>query len=104
MAAHEASDFKGKVAIINGGTRGLGREIALKLARLGANVVVTGRTKLQGEQVVEELAAHGGVAIFVQMDGTKEAEIVTLHEAVVARFGSFDFAVFFCIKYKSSSV
>lgn len=93
MAAQEGSDFKGKVAIINGGTRGLGREIASQLARFGATVVVTGRTKLQGEQVVEHIVAHGGVAMFVQMDGTKEAEIISLHEATVARFGGFDFAV-----------
>jgi len=86
-------DFKGKVAIVNGGTRGLGQEIASQLAHSGAIVVITGRTKLQGDKVVEEIKAQGGEVMFVQMDATKEAEIESLHQTVVDRFGGFDFAV-----------
>ena len=94
MTSIGSQPFSGKVAIVNGGTRGIGREIALQLADAGARVVITGRTSHQGEKTLTLLESKdSGGAIFVQMDATKEAEIVALHEKVVAAFGGFDFAV-----------
>jgi NAD(P)-dependent dehydrogenase (short-subunit alcohol dehydrogenase family) len=87
-------NFSDTVAIVNGGTRGIGREIAIQLADAGARVVITGRTKHQGEKTLAQLHSNGsGDALFVQMDATKEAEIIALHEKVAATFGGFDFAV-----------
>lgn len=87
------SDFEGKVAIVNGGTRGLGEAIAKLLAKNGAKVVITGRTKHQGEAVAASINSDGGEALYHQMDCTKEAEIVQLHEVVIAKLGGFDFAI-----------
>jgi NAD(P)-dependent dehydrogenase (short-subunit alcohol dehydrogenase family) len=87
--------LSGKVAVINGGTRGLGAEIATQLAEQGVKVVITGRTKVQGEQTAADIAAKGGEVMFVAMDATKEAEIEALHKKIVddPKFGGFDFAV-----------
>eukprot|EP00812_Abedinium_dasypus_P003355 NODE_1413_length_1147_cov_266.054029.p2 GENE.NODE_1413_length_1147_cov_266.054029~~NODE_1413_length_1147_cov_266.054029.p2 ORF type:complete len:278 (-),score=65.33 NODE_1413_length_1147_cov_266.054029:169-1002(-) len=91
----ERGSFAGKVAVINGGTRGLGAEIAEQLAGLGVKVVITGRTKHQGERTAAKIADKGGEVLFVKMDATKEAAIVSLHETIVAdpRFGGFDLVV-----------
>merc|ERR1719171_266808 len=86
-------DFSGKVAVVNGATRGLGASIAMQLAGKGATVVITGRTKEQGDGVVKLIEESGGVAMFHQMDATKEIEICKMHEAVVSKFGGFDLAV-----------
>jgi len=86
-------DFSGKVAVVNGATRGLGASIAKQLADKGAKVVLTGRTKEQGEEMVKLIEESGGVAMFYQMDATKETEICQLHETVVSKFGGFDLAV-----------
>ncbi len=94
MDDKEYSHFAGKVALVNGGNRGLGRELALRLAAAGARVVITGRTRHQGDATAAELGAlHGAEALFVAMDGTREADIIALHERVADTFGGFDFAI-----------
>jgi 3-oxoacyl-[acyl-carrier protein] reductase len=62
-------DLKGKVAVVTGSSRGIGRAIALKLASLGAKVVVNYRTSAEAAQeVVEAIGGQGGQAIAVQAD------------------------------------
>lgn len=86
--------FAGKVALVNGGNRGLGREVALRLAAAGARVVITGRTVHQGEATLAELQALAGAeALFVAMDATRETEIIALHEQVCDTWGGFDLAI-----------
>jgi NAD(P)-dependent dehydrogenase (short-subunit alcohol dehydrogenase family) len=58
----------GEKAVVTGSTSGLGRAIAVELAREGAGVVVTGRDQARGDAVVAEIAAAGGVAHFVAAD------------------------------------
>lgn len=84
--------FSGKVALVTGGTSGIGKETALQLARGGAKVVVAGRRIEEGKAVVEEIKAAGGTALFVQTDVTKEAEVKRLVETTVAQFGRLDIA------------
>ena len=84
--------FSGKVALVTGGTSGIGRETALQLARAGAKVVLAGRRLEEGKAVAEEIKAAGGEAHFVQTDVTKETEVKRLVEETVAHFGSLDIA------------
>jgi NAD(P)-dependent dehydrogenase (short-subunit alcohol dehydrogenase family) len=58
-----------KVAIVTGGSRGIGRDIALSLARMGIGIVLTYHSnKTEGERVAEEIQASGGVAVALQLD------------------------------------
>jgi|SRR5581483_3599958 3-oxoacyl-[acyl-carrier protein] reductase len=75
------------VVLITGSTRGIGRAIADRCAAEGAGVVVTGRTREQGEQAVAEITAAGGRAIFVRTDVGDEAQIRAAVDAAVEHYG-----------------
>jgi len=84
--------FEGKVALITGGNAGIGRATAIGFARLAAKVVISGRRENEGHQVVEEIKASGGDAIFVKTDVTKEHDVAAMVRETVATFGRLDFA------------
>jgi NAD(P)-dependent dehydrogenase (short-subunit alcohol dehydrogenase family) len=84
--------FSGKVALITGGTSGIGKVTAIAFAREGAKVVLSGRREKEGLAVVEEIAKAGGTAVFVQADVAKEADVKRLVEQTVAKFGRLDVA------------
>ena len=84
----------GKVAIVTGSSRGIGRAIALKLASLGAKVVVNYNKGAQAAQeVVEQIKAQGGEAIAVQADVSKFGEAQRLVEETLKAFGKVDILV-----------
>ena len=60
--------FKGKTALVTGATSGIGRSTAIAFAEAGANVVLFGRRKEEGDAAVEEITQSGSKAIFVQGD------------------------------------
>ena len=62
------SPLAGRTALVTGSTSGLGAGIAVALAEAGAFVVVTGRTRTRGEQVVRQIESEGGRATFVPVD------------------------------------
>lgn len=72
-------DFEGKVAIITGASRGIGRIIAKQLAGLGVNVVVNySSSPDMAAEVVEDIIQHGGKAIAIQADISKASEVEKL--------------------------
>jgi 3-oxoacyl-[acyl-carrier protein] reductase len=93
MSATKKSDvsLKGKVAIITGGGRGVGRTMALGFAEHGADVVVVGRkNRNQIEAVAAEARAHGVRALAVTADVTSETQIDAMTEEVDKTFGRAD--------------
>jgi len=82
----------GKVALVTGGTSGIGRAAALALARAGAKVVVAGRRKDEGLQTVKLIEAARGNAIFVAADVTVADQVKNLVDRTVATYGRLDLA------------
>jgi NAD(P)-dependent dehydrogenase (short-subunit alcohol dehydrogenase family) len=78
----------GKVALVSGSTRGIGRSIAQMFAAEGAKVAVTGRTVERGNKVVDLIRSEGGDAEFFELDVTREASMAGVIDAVVDRYGA----------------
>ena len=74
--------LQGKTALITGGTSGIGRAVAERLAGEGAEVVITGRDEERGRAVVEAVVAAGGVARFVAADLADFGDVQRLAETV----------------------
>ncbi|MBM3188010.1 MAG: 3-oxoacyl-[acyl-carrier-protein] reductase [Chloroflexi bacterium] len=86
--------MQGRVAIVTGSSRGIGRAIALELARRGCRVVVNYRSNAaQADEVVEQARATGGEAMAVQADVSLLAEAQQLVEATLAAYGTVDILV-----------
>jgi NAD(P)-dependent dehydrogenase (short-subunit alcohol dehydrogenase family) len=81
------------VVLITGALTGIGRATALAFAQEGAQLVVSGRRDAEGEKLVAELRKLGAEAEFVRSDVRHEAEVRSLVDKTVARFGRLDVAV-----------
>jgi len=86
-------DLDGQVAIVTGGARGIGRAIALRLAREGANLVIADLNLNNAQDVADEITAAGGQAMAVRVDVTNKENSVQMVQATVARFGRLDILV-----------
>jgi len=80
----------GKVALITGGTSGIGSAAARRLAAEGAAVVITGRSAERGEEVVREIEEAGGRAMFVQSDVRLAADCRNAVERTLELYGRID--------------
>ena len=84
----------GKSALVSGGARRIGREIALALAKAGADVAITYRTSLaQAMQTASEIEALGCRALAVECDVRSEASVRSAIAATTARFGGLDLLI-----------
>jgi 3-oxoacyl-[acyl-carrier protein] reductase len=85
--------LKGKVAVVTGGSDGIGRATALRLAREGANVAVCARRQEPLDQTAAELRKAGAQVLAVSADMSKKADIDRFIKTVIERFGRIDILV-----------
>lgn len=86
--------LKGKTAVVTGASRGIGRAIAIKLAKLGANIVVNYRNSVEAvQEVVKEIEALGVKALAVQCDISSFSDVESMIKQSMAEFGSIDILV-----------
>ena len=82
--------LEGKVALITGGTSGIGSATAVRFASEGAAVALTGRNSERGEQVAKEIVENGGEAIFIRSDVRLADDCRQAVEQTLERFGKID--------------
>jgi NAD(P)-dependent dehydrogenase (short-subunit alcohol dehydrogenase family) len=85
-------NLSGKVAIVTGGTSGIGRATAIAYAQQGAKVMVAGRRVEAGQETVRLIKAAGGEALFTQTDVTEETDVKAMVDRTVSVFGRLDMA------------
>jgi NAD(P)-dependent dehydrogenase (short-subunit alcohol dehydrogenase family) len=85
--------LENKVAIITGGSQGIGKEYALRYAREGADVAIADVREDQAKEVVREIERLGRKALAIEMDVSKEAETQAAAAEVAERFGKIDILV-----------
>jgi NAD(P)-dependent dehydrogenase (short-subunit alcohol dehydrogenase family) len=93
MNALSQFSMAGKVAIVTGSSRGIGRAIAEALAAAGASVTVSARNAELAETVAVGIAAAGGASLSVSADVTRAADVERLVKATVQKFGRLDVLV-----------
>lgn len=82
--------LEGKVAIVTGGARGIGREYALGLAREGAKVVIADIDQIGAQEAAKEIVGSGGEALALHMDVTVEKSTLEMAKNVAEKFGRID--------------
>jgi 3-oxoacyl-[acyl-carrier protein] reductase len=88
-----SNSLTGKIALVTGAGRGIGRAISLALAAAGAHVVVAARTQTEIDTVVREIEGSWGVASAWPVDLSSEAEIIALFDVIRQKLGRLDVLV-----------
>ena len=86
------TEFNNKIALITGGSSGIGRATAIAFAHKGAKVVIASRRAEESEETIQLVKAAGSEAIFVKTDVKKLSEVEALISKTVENYGSLDFA------------
>ena len=86
-------ELKGKIALITGGSRGIGKAIALALAEEGVNVAITGRNEEKLKAVVQEIEQKGVKSVYAVFDITSKTEVYGALEKLQKDFGKIDVLV-----------
>jgi len=92
MTPQSQGDLSGKVALITGGTSGIGRDTAVLFAKQGAKVAITGRRETEGAETVSLIRAAGGDGLFLKGDVSKAADVQSMVQKIVEKFGRLDVA------------
>ena len=82
-----------KIALITGGTSGIGEAISILFAKEGAKVIVVGRSEEKGRKVVKKIEQTDGVAEFIFCDVADTDSIINLKNEVVSKYGKLDILV-----------
>jgi len=85
--------MKGRIALITGGSQGIGRAIALEYANAGARIAITARSKDKLDAVKSEIEKLGQKCLAIPADLALDSEIKRVHDEVVAEFGDIDILV-----------
>lgn len=86
------NEFQGKVAVVTGGSSGIGKATAIAFARAGASVVVAARREAEGAQTISMIEQAGGKGLFVRVDVAREADVEMLVDRTLATYKRLDFA------------
>lgn len=87
-----SGDMVGKVALVTGGSSGIGKAAGLAFAREGARIVIASRDQSHGEQAVRDIQSAGGEALWVQTDVSQAAEAQRMVEKTIQVYGRLDYA------------
>src|SRR5579862_8535780 len=93
MKVRDLFDLTGRVAVVTGGSIGLGRQMAEGLAEMGANLVLCGRKKERCEQAANELEVLGVKTLAVGCDVKNPSSVQELADATLSRFGRIDILI-----------
>jgi 3-oxoacyl-[acyl-carrier protein] reductase len=88
-----SKQLEGKIALVTGASRGIGRACALALADEGAAVVVTARTRDDLDTLASEIEAKGGSALAVAADSSQTNDVARLAQQALAKYGQVDILV-----------
>lgn len=86
-------NIKGKVVAITGASSGIGKALAIELAKHGVKVVLGARRTEQLESIVEEISRNGGEAVFIKTDVSNKADLIQLISLAVEKYGKLDVIV-----------
>jgi 2-hydroxycyclohexanecarboxyl-CoA dehydrogenase len=89
----EMTDIRGKVAVITGAGRGIGKGIAIVFGRAGAKVVIASRTRVTVETVVSEIEGEGGIALGIPCNVAERDEVFAMVDRAADAFGTVDILV-----------
>ena len=84
--------FSGKVALVTGGSAGIGRAAAVAFAKEGAKVVVAARREKESNAALAEIRGAGSEGLYVHTDATEPKDLKAMVEKTVAAYGRLDFA------------
>jgi NAD(P)-dependent dehydrogenase (short-subunit alcohol dehydrogenase family) len=86
------ASLSGKVAIVTGGSSGIGKATAIAFAREGAKVVVASRREKEGQETVKQVQSAGSEGFFIKTDVSKETDVSAMVEKTIATYGHLDYA------------
>jgi NAD(P)-dependent dehydrogenase (short-subunit alcohol dehydrogenase family) len=86
-------DFKGKTAVVTGSSGGIGKAVAIALAKEGADIVLASRNLAELEKVKKEIEALGQKALAVKCDVTSDSDVFNMKDQAIKEFGNIDILI-----------